>query len=203
MIEKGEEIGKIYKRWYVLQSYWSQYINGDAPGLPLNDLKYKQIKSLCNRLKGKQGRFRQNLSGKRSNYTARTVISPDPNLRPNEVIVPEHASKIVTISETVTPNTIEKLKECIERGQKVGGANFVIKKNGEKLLVGSIKNKIELELGDVVERHLRDGDIVIFNRQPSLHRLSMMGFKVKVRPGKTLRFNECVCAPFNADFDGD
>ena len=55
----------------------------------------------------------------------------------------------------------------------------------------------------MVERHLRDGDVVIFNRQPSLHRISMMGFRVKVAPGKTLRFNECVCAPFNADFDGD
>lgn len=83
MIQKGEDLSKIYKKWYVLQSYWSQYINADTPGLPINDLKYKQIKSLCNRLKGKQGRFRQNLSGKRSNYTARTVISPDPNLRPN------------------------------------------------------------------------------------------------------------------------
>lgn len=83
MINKGEDIFKIAKKWYLLQSYWSQYINGDAPGLPINELKYKQIKSLCNRLKGKQGRFRQNLSGKRSNFTARTVISPDPNLRPD------------------------------------------------------------------------------------------------------------------------
>ena len=77
----------------------------------------------------------------------------------------------------------------MEKGQKVGGANFVIKKNGDKLLVGSLKNKIQLEVGDIVERHLRDGDVVIFNRQPSLHRLSMMGFRVKIRPGKTLRFN--------------
>ncbi len=106
MINKGEDIYKIAKKWYLLQSYWSQYINSDAPGLPINELKYKQIKSLCNRLKGKQGRFRQNLSGKRSNYTARTVISPDPNLRPDEVMVPEFMSKIVTISEIVTSNNI-------------------------------------------------------------------------------------------------
>ena len=70
-------------------------------------------------------------------------------------------------------------------------------------MVGSSKYKIKLNIGDVVERHLRDGDIVIFNRQPSLHRISMMGFKAKISLGKTLRFNECVCAPFNADFDGD
>lgn len=70
-------------------------------------------------------------------------------------------------------------------------------------MLSSLKIKVQLKIGDIVERHLRDGDIVIFNRQPSLHRISMMGFKVKISSGKTLRFNECVCAPFNADFDGD
>lgn len=60
-----------------------------------------------------------------------------------------------------------------------------------------------LQVGDVVERHLEPGDIVLFNRQPSLHRVSVMAFRAVVRPGRTLRFNECVCAPFNADFDGD
>jgi DNA-directed RNA polymerase III subunit RPC1 len=104
MIRKGEDIAKIVRKWYLLQSYWAQYINGDSPGLPLNELKYKQVKSLCNRLKGKQGRFRQNLSGKRSNFTARTVISPDPNLKLDEVIIPEDISKIVTICERVNEN---------------------------------------------------------------------------------------------------
>ena len=61
----------------------------------------------------------------------------------------------------------------------------------------------ELRYGDMVHRHLHDGDIVLFNRQPSLHRQSMMAHQVKVMPWKTLRFNECVCAPYNADFDGD
>ena len=154
-------------------------------------------------MKGKQGRFRQNLSGKRSNFTGRTVISPDPNLRPDQVIVPEYMSKIVTISETVTPNSLALLQECVERGQQRGGANFVINQAGEKIMIKSDKFKIKLNIGDTVERHLRDGDIVIFNRQPSLHRISMMGFKVKISQGKTLRFNECACAPFNADFDGD
>ena len=64
-----------------MQSHWSQYINGDAPGLPILELKTKSVRSLIGRLKGKQGRFRQNLSGKRANFTARTVISPDPNLK--------------------------------------------------------------------------------------------------------------------------
>ena len=89
-------------------------------------------------------------------------------------------SKIATVSERVTANSLYMLQECIERGQKRGGANFVINQAGEKMIVGSSKFKIKLKIGDIVERHLRDGDIVIFNRQPSLHRLSMMGFKVKV-----------------------
>ncbi len=96
------------------------------------------------------------------------------------------------------------LKECVIRGSnKIGGANFIVTKSGEKIAINSAKGKIQLRIGDIVERHLRDGDIVIFNRQPSLHRISMMGFKIKVSEGRTLRFNECVCTPFNADFDGD
>ena len=63
--------------------------------------------------------------------------------------------------------------------------------------------KAKLEIGDIVDRHLQDGDIVLFNRQPSLHKLSIMSHYVKVRPWRTFRFNECVCAPYNADFDGD
>lgn len=109
-------------------------------------------------------------------------------------------SKIVTISETVNNYNIKNLAEVVEEKK----ANFHIDHNGYKTaLLGRVQKKIHLNVGDTVERHLRDGDIVIFNRQPSLHRLSMMGFKVKIAPGKTLRFNECVCAPFNADFDGD
>jgi DNA-directed RNA polymerase III subunit RPC1 len=60
-----------------------------------------------------------------------------------------------------------------------------------------------LQIGDVVHRHCQDGDVVLFNRQPSLHRLSIMAMRAKVMPWRTLRFNECVCSPFNADFDGD
>ena len=106
MIEKGDDLNKIAKSWYLMQSHWTQYINSDSPGLPLQELKHKYIRSFCTRLKGKQGRFRQNLSGKRSNYTARTVISPDPNLRPDVVIVPEFMAKILTIRETVNKNSI-------------------------------------------------------------------------------------------------
>ena len=106
MIEKGDDFNKINKAWYLLQSHWTQYINTDSPGLPVLELKNRNIRSFCTRLKGKQGRFRQNLSGKRANFTARTVISPDPNLHPSQVIVPEFMSKIVTIQEIVNLYTI-------------------------------------------------------------------------------------------------
>ena len=197
----GEDYSKFSKDWYLMQSVLAQYVNSDTPGLPLQEIGKKPVRSLCVRLKGKQGRFRQNLSGKRSNFTGRTVISPDPNLHPTQVIVPVHMSKILTISVPVTERSIEFLRSCVENGTKLGGANFVVGADGSRTAVGY--GKIVLKIGDIVERHLRDDDIVIFNRQPSLHRISMMGFRVKVSPGNTLRFNECVCTPFNADFDGD
>jgi DNA-directed RNA polymerase III subunit RPC1 len=200
-MRSGDDFMKVGKEWYLMQSVVTQYINSDTPGLPLQELGKKPVRSLCVRLKGKQGRFRQNLSGKRSNFTGRTVISPDPNLHPTQVIIPLHMSRILTISVPVTERSIEFLRECIENGSKKGGANFVIGADGSRTAVGYCK--INLKIGDIVERHLRDDDVVIFNRQPSLHRISMMGFRAKISPGNTLRFNECVCTPFNADFDGD
>lgn len=98
-------MGKISKDWYLMQSVLAQYINSDTPGLPI-EISKKSVRSLCVRLKGKEGRFRQNLSGKRTNFTGRTVISPDPNLHPTEVIVPVHMSKILTISVPVTERSI-------------------------------------------------------------------------------------------------
>jgi DNA-directed RNA polymerase III subunit RPC1 len=77
----------------------------------------------------------------------------------------------------------------VDRKQKRGGANFIVNWKGEKFVLNSLRNRVEIKIGDLVERHLRDGDIVIFNRQPSLHRISMMGFKAKIGTGKTLRFN--------------
>jgi DNA-directed RNA polymerase beta' subunit len=89
----------------------------------------------------------------------------------------------------VSHKNIKILQECVDRRQKKGGANFLINSKGEKYVLNLLKNKIDVKVGDIVERHLRDGDVVIFNRQPSLHRISMMGFKAKISDGKTLRFN--------------
>ncbi|MCL1905263.1 MAG: DNA-directed RNA polymerase subunit A', partial [Methanomassiliicoccaceae archaeon] len=86
------------------------------------------------------------------------------------------------------------------------GVNYVIRSDGRRIRVternaADVAETIELDY--TVERQLVDGDVVLFNRQPSLHRMSMMAHRVRIMPGKTFRFNLCVCPPYNADFDGD
>ena len=213
-IEEGN--GNTYKLMEdlnLLQSTHAYYINSDTKGINKNIVGNKQIRSLCTRLKGKTGRFRGNLCGKRVDFSGRTVISPDPNLRIDQIGVPVNMAKLLTYPEKVTFYNIKKLKKMILNGpENHPGANFVISKNkyGEnRISLGFIDKKRvievcnELKIGDIVERHLVNNDIVLFNRQPSLHTLSIMGFHAKILPWRTMRFNESNCTPFNADFDGD
>jgi DNA-directed RNA polymerase III subunit RPC1 len=204
---EGQPHSKLKNTWDLLQYTLAQYINSDTPGLPMHLLGNKQIRAFCQRLKGKQGRFRGNLSGKRVDFSGRTVISPDPNVQIGQVVVPVDMARIFTFPTIVNQINIKRLKELIMNGPDVHpGANFVQFTSGMKMKINNNnKEEIcsEIGIGDVVERHLYDGDTVLFNRQPSLHRLSIMSHKVKVMPWKTLRFNECCCGPYNADFDGD
>ena len=116
-------------------------------------------------------------------------------------------AKEVTVPVHVNEWNIDEMKQYIENGPNVHpGANYVIRKDGRKIRVlEETKEMIleQLECGFVIERHLKDGDMVLFNRQPSLHRMSMMAHEVRVLPYKTFRLNLCVCPPYNADFDGD
>jgi len=194
--------------WELLQYHVTTYFDNEASGVPpARHRSGRPLKTLAQRLKGKEGRFRSNLSGKRVNFSARTVISPDPNISINEVGVPEMIAKEVTVPVYVTDWNIEDMREHIENGPKIHpGANYVIRPDERKIRVyEETKDSIleKLEPGYIVERHLMDGDIVLFNRQPSLHRMSMMAHEVKVLPYKTFRLNLCVCPPYNADFDGD
>lgn len=135
----------------------------------------KPIRGFVQRLKGKQGRFRGNLSGKRVDFSGRTVISPDPNLRIDEVAVPERVAKILTYPERVTPYNVEALRKAVRNGADVHpGANYVARGDNKKFLRFGNRNAIadNLGIGDIVERHLVDGDIVLFNRQPSLHKVA-------------------------------
>ena len=194
--------------WELLQYHVTTYFDNEASGVPpARHRSGRPLKTLAQRLKGKEGRFRSNLSGKRVNFSARTVISPDPNISINEVGVPEMIAKEVTVPTHVTEWNIEEMKKFIENGAEIHpGANYVIRLDGRKIRVyDETKEGIleQLEPGYIVERHLHDGDMVLFNRQPSLHRMSMMAHEVKVLPYKTFRLNLCVCPPYNADFDGD
>ncbi|KAF6146859.1 hypothetical protein GIB67_018512 [Kingdonia uniflora] len=177
----------------------------DARGIPPNP-QQKPLRGIVQRLKGKQGRFRGNLCGKRVQWTGRTVISPDPNLKITEVAIPVLMAKILSYPEIVSQHNIEKLRHCVCNGSnKYPGANYIKKVDGTTLnLRYRTRNAAnELKYGDIVERHVEDGDIVLFNRQPSLHRMSIMAHRARVMPWRTLRFNESVCNPYNADFDGD
>ncbi|KAI5021835.1 hypothetical protein ZWY2020_058565 [Hordeum vulgare] len=201
-LNKGESPVNCFNSWQDLQLQVIEYINSDAPCL-----SDSQHRGLMQRLKGKTGRFRGNLSGKRTEYTGRTVISPDPNLKITEVAIPVLMARVLTYPERVSYYNIEKLRQCIRNGpNKHPGANFIIQPDGTKLHLKYADRRIaarDLNYGCIVERHLEDGDIVLFNRQPSLHRMSIMSHRARIMPWRTLRFNESVCNPYNADFDGD
>ena len=207
IVEGNGNTFKLLDDLNLLQSFHAFYINSDTKGINKNFVNNKEIRSLCTRLKGKKGRFRGNLCGKRVDYSGRTVISPDPNLQIDQLGIPVFMAMKLTYPEKVNEYNIKKLKKYIMNGpDKHPGANFVFTDNGENIIsLGFNREKTcrELKIGDIVERHLMDGDIVLFNRQPSLHRVSIMAFKAKVLPWRTLRFNESNCVPYNADFDGD
>ncbi|PAA84445.1 hypothetical protein BOX15_Mlig012706g1 [Macrostomum lignano] len=203
----------LQQAWDILTYVTAQMINSENSGIPTQLLGSRSfVRGYIQRLKGKQGRFRGHLSGKRANFTARTVISPDPNLRIDQVGVPEFMARKLTYPSRVTSFNIEQLRRLIRNGaHQHPGALYVEAHDGrfpKRMLEFSnekFRSKIanELRCGDTVERHLMDEDTVLFNRQPSLHRVSIQAFRVSVKPYRTLRFNECCCTPFNADFDGD
>ena len=194
--------------WDLLQYHVTTFFaNNMAQVPPARHRSGRPLKTLAERIKGKEGRFRRNLAGKRVNFSARTVISPDSKLGINEVGVPEKIARDLTIPERVTEWNIEHLKKAIEEGpEKYPSANYVITPEGKRKRISEETKEVilsEIQPGYIVERHMIDGDIVLFNRQPSLHRMSIMGHKVRVLPNKTFRLNLCTTIPYNADFDGD
>jgi len=193
----------------LLQYHVTTYFDNEVSGIPqAHHRSGRPLVTLSQRLKGKEGRFRGSLSGKRVDFSSRTVISPDPNLDISEVGVPLEVAKKLTVPEKVSPWNIDLLRELVIRGPKEHpGANYVIRPDGVKIRLDYVTDRVSLAnsltIGYTVERHLMDGDIVIFNRQPSLHRMSIMAHFVKVLPYRTFRLHPAVCPPYNADFDGD
>ena len=227
--------------WELLQYHVTTYFDNQTSGIPpARHRSGRPLKTLAQRLKGKEGRFRSNLSGKRVNFSARTVISPDPNLSINDVGVPVRAARELTVPMAVNEHNIEDMRLFVKRGplafgkflkedgdydleaareyasrelsdlerdtDYLAGVNYIFREDGRRIKVTleNVETVAEnLNIGYTIERQLVNGDVVLFNRQPSLHRMSIMAHRVRIMPGRTFRFNLTDCAPYNADFDGD
>jgi len=190
----------------VLQYHVATLVDNQIPGVaPSAQRNGRPLKSIQQRLGSKEGRIRYNIQGKRVEFSARSVITPDPNISITELGVPEKIAMNLTRPERVTLYNRDKLYKFVQNGPlKFPGAKTIRRPDGRIISLRHVNTKeVVLHIGDIVNRHLMDGDIVLFNRQPTLHRMSMMGHRVKVLPYKTFRLNVSVTAPYNADFDGD
>ncbi len=192
--------------WDLLQYHITTFFDNSIARIPPARHRSGQpLKTITERIKGKEGRIRKNLAGKRVNFSARTVISPDPYLKINEVGVPFEIAKIITVAEKVTSLNIGRCKRLI-LASGYPGANYIIRPDGKRKKISEeLKQDLAEEIapGYIVERHLVDGDIVLFNRHPSLHRASLMAHFVRVLPYRTFRLHSAVTFPYNADYDGD
>ncbi|XP_047072217.1 DNA-directed RNA polymerase I subunit 1 [Lolium rigidum] len=212
----------ILTRWRDLQTSVNLFYDS-SKGLVKSGNDGQGIRQLLDK---KTGILRQKMMGKRVNHSCRTVISPDPFLAVNEIGIPPAAALKMTYPEKVTHWNTKKLQEAINNGGEIhpGATHVKVNNHMYKLSVdppkrravakqlpasrGSISHpgkdpKREFE-SKVVYRHIQDGDIVLVNRQPTLHKPSMMAHVVRVLPGeKTIRMHYANCSTYNADFDGD
>uniref|UniRef100_A0A6C0H092 DNA-directed RNA polymerase II subunit RPB1 n=1 Tax=viral metagenome TaxID=1070528 RepID=A0A6C0H092_9ZZZZ len=194
-----------------LQYHIATYFDNETSVLQKSEQKTggRLYKSVSERLKGKQGRVRGNLLGKRTNFSGRTVITSNPDVGTDELGVPLKLAMTLTFPEVVTPQNVGRLTKLVKNGRdNYPGANYVYPKGNTKRPIDLRyrKKNIRLYYGDIVERHLIDGDYVLYNRQPSLHKLSMMGHRIVVLKDPeltTFGMNVSVTSPYNADYDGD
>ena len=190
----------------VLQYHIATLVDNQIPGVaPSAQRGGRPLKSIQQRLGSKEGRIRYNLQGKRVEFSARSVITPDPNISIGELGVPIKIAMNLTVPERVTDYNRDKLYKLVQNGTATyPGAKTLVRADGRMISLAHVNTKeIVLYNGDMVNRHLMDGDMVLFNRQPTLHRMSMMGHRVRVLPYNTFRLNVSAVAPYNADFDGD
>ena len=191
----------------VLQYFIAMIVNNKVKGaMPMAQRSGRPLQCIMGRLNSKNGRIRGNLMGKRVDFSARSVITGDPNLSIRQLGVPRKIAMNLTKPVTVNDRNRDFLLKLVQNGPEVyPGSKILEKKNGENISLRYVdRNSIRLENGDIVHRHMMDGDAVLFNRQPSLHRPSMMCHIVKVmKRGDTFRMNVADTKPYNADFDGD
>lgn len=222
--ENKPDKGKYINHWWqLLQYHVTTYIDNNISGIPESIHRSgRPYKTIRQRIKAKEGRIRGNLMGKRVDGSARTVITPDPNISIDELGVPIEILTNLTFPEVATPYNITYLTTLIRNGQTWPGAKCikynnvsqVEQKNGRcsqkkryrcvlKYLSQEQRDQIVIRPGDIVYRHLMEGDWVLFNRQPSLHKMSMMGHRIKARNAKSFGLHPNVTQPYGADFDGD
>lgn len=194
-----------------LEQYLLVYLHADGRRAAemLKQRSGRPVRTLAKRFKDKGGRLRGNLMGKRAYSTARSVVAPCNSLDADEVGVPEWMARVLTVGMVgVTRANASRLKQCVRRGaHAVGGAERVVKADGRVIFLDYVDNVCrvadELRVGDQVERYLNEGDPVIVNRQPTLHKMGIMVHRTRIMPGFVIRLNLAVTTPYNADFDGD
>ncbi len=203
-IEAGAPQLIIEDLWDLLQYHVTTYFDNNTAGVPpAKHRSGRALRTLVQRLKGKKGRFRHNLTGKRVNFAARSTISPDPFISINEIGVPKAIADELTVPEYVTEWNKKDIKDQLKDSDSIV---YLVRPNGSRKKISEQTRQEaidEVDVGFKVERKLQNGDIILFNRQPSLHRLSMIAHKARIMPGRTFRINPTVCKPYNADFDGD
>lgn len=199
-LEKGHTKEQLDVYVTLLQYHVATLVDNQIPGMgPSVQRTGRPLRSLFERLKSKEGRIRGNLMGKRVDFSARTVITPDPCISIDEIGVPIKIAMNLTFPDIVNQYNIEELTQYVRNGPDVyPGAKYIRKQNPARTM--RLKNidtsSIVLEIGDVVDRHMKNGDYVLFNRQPSLHKMSMQGHRVRVMPFDTFRLNSSVCKSF-------
>jgi len=190
-----------------LQYFIAMIVNNKVKGADsLRQRSGRPLQCISGRLNSKGGRIRGNLMGKRVDFSARSVITGDPNLSIRQLGVPMKIALNITKPITVNDRNRDFLTKLVQNGpEKYPGAKILELKNGENISLRYVDRlSIRLNNGDIVHRHMMDGDAILFNRQPSLHRMSMMCHIAKImKKGDTFRMNVGDTKPYNADFDGD
>jgi len=206
-IDKGESTEMIDKYTAMVQYDVATYVDNDIKGLaPAAQRSGRPLRTLKSRFGAKTGRVRGNLMGKRVDFSARSVITPDANIDLDELGVPEEIAINLTFPEIVNVYNRDRLTTYVHNGpdKHPGAKSVFLKQDSRSVNLRFVSpDTIDLREGDVVHRHLIDGDAVLFNRQPSLHKASMMAHRVRVLPYSTFRLNVSATRPYNADFDGD
>ena len=217
---RRRDVGDIHEIWIRLQEAVNSLLDRDQN--PVQGAAGKNnAEGIKQKLERKEGLFRKNIMGKRVNFAARSVISPDPNIETNEIGIPPVFAKKLTYPEPVTSHNFYELKAAVLNGvAKWPGATAIENENGQVIslrtknfeerqalsnqLLAASNTNVNGSRNKKVHRHLNNGDVVLMNRQPTLHKPSIMGHRARVLPGeKTIRMHYANCNTYNADFDGD